>query len=77
MKKKRNNSFDKVINDRHMICCPYCGNAQSFIRCIDENYYCPVCHYYFKMITSTITDVTIPVPSNEANIPDATEVVEE
>lgn len=72
MKKKRNNPFDKVINDRHMISCPYCGNADSFICCTDGNYYCPACHYYFKTIPSTITDVDIPVPSNEANIPDAT-----
>lgn len=52
-----------------MVSCPYCGNTFSIMSCTDGNYYCPTCHYYFKMITSTISDVaTVPVPSNEANI---------
>lgn len=54
-----------------MISCPYCGNTYSIMSCTDGNYYCPTCHYYFKMITSAIADVaTIPVPSNSANILD-------
>lgn len=56
-----------------MVSCPYCGNTFSITSCTDGNYYCPTCHYYFKMITPTIADVaTVPVPSNSANIPNAT-----
>lgn len=55
-----------------MVSCPYCGNIYSITSCTEGNYYCPTCHYYFKMITPTIADVaTIPVPSNSANIPNA------
>lgn len=55
-----------------MASCPYCGNTFSITSCTDGNYYCPTCHYYFKMITPSIADVaTIPVPSNGANIPDS------
>ena len=54
-----------------MVSCPYCGNTFSIMSCTDRNYYCPTCHYYFKMITSTISDVaTIPVSSNGASLPD-------
>lgn len=53
-----------------MISCPYCGNTYSIISCTDGNYYCPTCHYYFKLITLTIADTaTISVSSNGANIP--------
>lgn len=54
-----------------MISCPYCGNTYSIISCTDGNYYCPTCHYYFKIITSTIADTATisSVPSNDANIP--------
>lgn len=55
-----------------MVSCPYCGNTFSITSCTDGNYYCPTCHYYFKMITSTIADVaTISAPSNGVNIPDS------
>ena len=55
-----------------MVSCPYCGNTFSITSCTDGNYYCPTCHYYFKMITPAIADVaTIPVPSNGANLSDS------
>lgn len=55
-----------------MVSCPYCGNTFSITSCTDGNYYCPTCHYYFKMITSTIADIaTIPIPSNGLNLTDA------
>lgn len=55
-----------------MVSCPYCGNTFSITSCTDGNYYCPTCHYYFKMITPTIADVaTISAPSNGVNIPDS------
>lgn len=54
-----------------MISCPYCGNTYSITSCTDGNYYCPTCHYYFKIITSTIADTATisSVPSSGANIP--------
>lgn len=50
-----------------IISCPYCGNTYSITSCTDGNYYCPTCHYYFKIITPTIADVA--TSSNGANIP--------